>query len=924
MAGKNTSISLEMVSKLDKQPFLNRLADKILKQKDDLLIVLPNKRSQYILAERLNELNVEEEWIVIRTVDQLMEEISGLELVEPEEALVAFYHAYKKVEKSPQTFEEFSTWATTFLADVNDVDLHLANIDDLYQQIGEYQSIDLDNSEPGPLEKGFRTFWERLPSYYSSLKKELKSINLGYRGLIYRSVAELTELGQDAIGSVVKDKTTYWVGVIPGNPSEQKLLRWIRENEQLEVFVDVDEYYLNRANHEAGRLFREDPNLSTALWKMNSIANDPKNLKVYPQTGLTSQVLMVNKIVDSIDEEDYHNTVIVLNDPKLLTPLMSILPRGKLNISYGHKLGKTSIHRFLMSWMNLHAQSIQLNGSSAFYHKQVADILKTPEVNKWLNGSDIWASIEFDVLKNNWKYISKDWLEERLGMDMFGEQAFHILFDWELNSSFIAERISKVLDEWISMKRTMNLMRIDEEALIVYQKKFKQLFAQFGDVLDSINLGSLRKFIHRHMSHASFHLAGENNTGIQVMSLFETRMVDFKHVIFLGASDDNLPGNPNQTTHIPFIHRKHFGLPTLHDSQSLTAYHFYRLLQRAENVHMIYNTSAQALSGGEPSRYLLQLKLELSEINKSFQIEEIEEEFSIDNMSQLALEVRKTPDVIEGIKSSLRLRLSPSAINKFINSPLEFYYYYVLGIKEQDSVEEDMEASTFGSVVHDVIEAIYKPFEGKMIDSDSLRSAIPTSEERVQARFLKDFSQDDISRGKNLIQVELAKDYVKSFIRQDLAEMAEFGVVRILALEDRLEEVVDLHGIRVRLFGYADRIDERNGIVRIIDYKTGKVELKDLKCDFSVMFSDSNYSKALQLAFYKWAYARRHQMPSNQIVSTIFSFRRQKLGYMPLEVSVDESSFTELFEQGLGDIVLQMLDETMPFMHYSDSKYTTF
>jgi ATP-dependent helicase/nuclease subunit B len=247
-----------------------------------------------------------------------------------------------------------------------------------------------------------------------------------------------------------------------------------------------------------------------------------------------------------------------------------------------------------------------------------------------------------------------------------------------------------------------------------------------------------------------------------------------------------------------------------------------------------------------------------------------------------------------------------------------------LGIKEQDSVEEDMEASTFGSVVHDVIEAIYKPFEGKMIDSDSLRSAIPTSEERVQARFLKDFSQDDISRGKNLIQVELAKDYVKSFIRQDLAEMAEFGVVRILALEDRLEEVVDLHGIRVRLFGYADRIDERNGIVRIIDYKTGKVELKDLKCDFSVMFSDSNYSKALQLAFYKWAYARRHQMPSNQIVSTIFSFRRQKLGYMPLEVSVDESSFTELFEQGLGDIVLQMLDETMPFMHYSDSKYTTF
>lgn len=910
--------------KLDSQPFLDRLADKIQKQAGNLLVVLPNKRSQFILSERLSDMNVEEDKVTIRTADQLMEEISGLEMVEPEEALVAFYHAYKKVEKAPRSFEEFTSWATTFLADVNDVDLHLANIDDLYHQIGEYQSVDLDNAEPGPLEKGFRSFWERLPGYYHSLEKELKSIHLGYRGLIYRAASDKTELDQDALRAAIGNKITYWVGVIPGNPSEQKLLRWIRENEHLEVFVDVDEYYLNRANHEAGKLFREDPNLSAALWKVNTLTTDSKDVKVYPTAGFTAQVLRAGKIISEIDKDEYRYTVIVLNDPKLLTPLMTMLPKDELNVSFGHKLDKTSIHRFIMAWINLHAQATEMKGEPAFYHKQVADVLKIPEVKKWLNGADIWASIEGEILRNNWKYISKDWLRSQLGKDMFGEQAYHVLFDWESNSSFVAERLLMVLDEWLVIKKTLGLSRIDEAALEVYKKKFIQLFTQFGEVLESTSLASLRKFIHRHMSYASFHMAGENNKGIQVMSLFETRMVDFKHVIFLGASDDNLPGNPNQTTHIPFIHRKHFGLPTLHDSQSLTAYHFYRLLQRAENVHMIYNTSAQALSGGEPTRYLLQLKLELAEINKQFRLVDQFESFSIDSMSQSTLEVKKTPLVIEGIKASLRSRLSPSAINKFINSPLEFYYYYVLRIKEQDSVEEDMEASTFGSVVHDVIEEIYQPFVGKMVDTLALRKAISTSDELVQNRFLKDFSKEDISRGKNLIQLELAKDYVRSYIEQDLAEMAELGVVRILALEDRLEEVVELHGIPVRLFGYADRIDERNGEVRIIDYKTGKVEHKDLKCDFESMFSDSKFSKALQLAFYKWAYARRHSMPSNQIVSTIFSFRRQKLGYMPLDVDANQEVFKELFEQGLSGVVGQMLDVTMPFMHHSDSKYTTF
>jgi hypothetical protein len=915
-----------MASESDKQYFLDRLANKIAKQPGDLLVVLPNRRSQYILADRLKSLQVDQDRISIRTADQLMEELSGLELVEPQEALVAFYNAYKKVETSPQSFEEFTVWATTFLQDVNDVDLHLVDIDQLYQQIGEYQSIDLDNAEPGPMEKGFRSFWQRLPDYYRALQIELKSIELGYRGLIYRTVANHCDSDEEELKTSLGDKTTFWVGVIPGNPSEQRLLRWIRENERLEVFVDIDDYYVKRLNHEAGRFFREDQVLSNALWKVDMLQTSTKRMDVYPTTGLTAQVLRAKDIVKQLPTEEKNQSVIVVSDSKLVTPVMALLPdeEEELNITFGHKLGKTSIHRFVMLLLNLHANALERNGKLSFYHKQVADILKLPEVNVWLNGASVWAQLEPTVLEQNWKYISKDWLRDQLSNDMFNVRVYDVLFDWDDRSEFIAERISLILADWNKLKSTLHLSQIDKSALPVYAKKFNQLFTQFGEVLDSTSLASIRKFIHRHMSFATFQSGDSLVVGLQVMSLFETRMIDFKHVIFIGASDENLPGTPNQTTHIPFIHRKHFALPTLHDSQSLTAYHFYRLLQRASQVHFIYNTSSEALSGGEPSRYLLQLQLELAKQNSKFSIHVHDEIVNLAHDAQKELEIQKTEHVIEAVKKSLKSRLSPSAINKFINSPLEFYYYYVLRISEQDKVEEDMEANTFGSVVHDVLEELYLPFVGKMIVTEELKSNLETSDERVINRFLKDFSEEDISRGKNLIQVELAKFYVKRFVEQDLSEMAENGVVKILALEDKLDETIQIGELPIRLLGYADRIDERGGVVRIIDYKTGKVEAKELKGSMISFFSESKFSKALQLVFYKWAYARRHGMPTSEILSSIYSFRNQKEGYMSLQVSDADELFISGFEKGLTEIVSQMLDETQPFKHKSDSKYTTF
>lgn len=907
---------------MDKRPFLDRLTEKIAKHTGAILIVLPNRRSQYALTQRLEVANVDMHRITIRTADQLMEELSGMEMIEPEEALLTLYKAYRSCEKNPQSFEDFNPWATTFLADLNDVDLHLANIEDLYHHISEYKSISIDDLEPGPLEKGFRTFWEKLPSYYHALQKELVQIKLGYRGLIYRRVADMVDAESSILREKIGEKTTFWVGVIPGNPSEQKLLGWIRENERLEVFVDVDEYYLKRANHEAGRLFREDPNLHTALWKVNQLETDSKQITEHPVTGVTAQVMRLKGVLGDIPNEEKSDTVIVLCDAKLLTPVLTFFPKDSLNISFGHKLGKTSIHRFVMDWLQMHSSAIELNGEPAFYHKHVSVLLNSPEVSKWLRSASIWERLEPYVLKHNWKYISKQWLQEQLSGDLFNEQAYQMLFDWEKDVLFLAHRISEVLNIWTD-GNLMGSNKFEQEALRIYKQKFDQLYTQFGEVLGDTTLPSLRKFIHRHMSHAVFHIAGEFNQGVQLMGLFETRMVDFKHVIFIGASDDNLPGNPNQPTHIPYIHRKEFGLPTIQESQALAAYHFYRLIQRADQVHLIYNTSSEALSGGEESRYMLQLKMELAENNPKLNISDVRQDVDLALESQKEIEIWKSPEVIEAIKAKIGLRLSPSSLNTYINSPLEFYFSHIIGVKEQDKVEEEMEASTFGTAVHQVVEDLYRPFVGKMIDTTALKNSLEQVDEMVTEAFLQEFSEVDIRTGKNHIQVEIAKEYIKTFVKYDLEEMAENGVVKIVSLEERLHEKFTHNDTTVGLVGFADRIDERNGVVRIIDYKTGKVEPPELRCFSHDIFGSSKYSKALQLAFYKWAYSRRHGIPNSEITSMIYSFKRHANGYMPLVVK-DEENFVSGFETGLSDVISEMLDETVPFKHHPDSKYTTF
>lgn len=919
-----------MGSGSDKQPFLDRLAIDIGQKaaQKPVLVVLPNKRSLFILKEKMEAQGLDERKVQLRTVDELMESVSGVQLMEPEELLITFFKVYSKLEMQPQTFDQFTNWATTFLSDINDVDLHLGNVDDLFHHIDDYHATGewLSHGEAGPIERNFLSFWKRLPRYYHALREALVNARLGYRGLIYRVVADMATENSTALRSAFAGSNTCWVGVIPGNPSEQALLQWIGKQAKLEVYADTDRYYLQRGIHEAGRLFRTADAEIPAKWTVNLLSTSAYQIKVHPVAGSVAQMLEARSIVESIPKAEWPNTVIAMADPRLISPLMEVFHdlRSQMNITSGYPLRNTLVHRFVMSWVQLHAGAVDRNGDKLFYHQHLEELMEYPAIKTWLQGYSIWARLRGEIIRNNMKFVSRQWLRTQLEGDMFSMEAYALLFDWPSDLPSIFTLIQRVLNDWGKSVQKLGLERVERVALPVYREKLEVLLQQFSELLDGTDLKTLRKFLHRQVGYAKLYIEEPNNDGLQVMGMLETRMVDFKHVIVVGAADDTLPGNPAKATHIPFIHRIQFGLPTKKDTEALITYHFYRLLQRSERVHLIYNTAAEALSGGEPSRFILQLEQELVHYNAKAKIDYTRTGFRLDADDQRDLIVEKTPAVIESVRKFLASRVSPSALNTFINSPLEFYYYYVLKLKEQQHVEEEVEMSTFGSVVHDVLEWVYQPFRSKSVALDKLQELAAQVDYQIEDQFAQRFPTENLGRGRNLIMVELAKRFVQGFIRLDVEEMKKNGPVRILGLEERQLGKINVQGIDINIFGVADRIDERDGVIRIIDYKTGLVRPPDLKCDWDQITADSKYAKAFQLAFYKWAYCKDHAIEEGKVEPMIFSFRSQAEGYMPLVMGSSDQSFVGTFEGRLKDLVISMLDDMEPFAHRLDSKYTTF
>lgn len=490
-----------MDSNLDHIPFLQRLAAEIKSYKNnDVVVVLPNRRSLFVLKSLLFELEFQAD---LYTVDDLMEQLSGYKLIEPEELQVSFYQVYCALEEQPQDFERFSSWALTFLSDANDLDLYLGDVNLIYDHIKAYHATgaEFNQAEAGPLEISYLSFWDRLPRYYNALKQNLELLGLAYRGLMYRKVAEQVVYDEALISKLFGTKSIFWVGIIPGNPSEWRLIEVLKSRNPFVLLADVDKHYLNKNDHEAGRLFSLKRDAAYNGWEVDLLCTSTKQFIEHPVAGQMAQLLVAKKAFDALPVEDRINTAIVLADSSLLTPFLEVFAdvKDKLNVTSGFPMKATLVHRFVMAWLTLHANRIERNGKIFFYHKHIEALLAYRIVEEWLSGALSLSDLRKEMVQFNLKFLSQDFLKQKMQTDLFAQEAYELLFDWQLDYHEIFEKVEKVLSLWKSQTAPLAISALESHALSVYIDKLKQLLSQFGEVLTDQDFVKLRKFIQRQL-----------------------------------------------------------------------------------------------------------------------------------------------------------------------------------------------------------------------------------------------------------------------------------------------------------------------------------------------------------------------------------------------------------------------------------------
>ena len=424
------------------------------------------------------------------------------------------------------------------------------------------------------------------------------------------------------------------------------------------------------------------------------------------------------------------------------------------------------------------------------------------------------------------------------------------------------------------------------------------------------------------LSSETLDFQGEPLQGLQIMGMLESRVLDFETVIISSVNEGVLPSGKSNNSFIPFDVKLENKLPTYKEKDAVYTYHFYRLLQRAKNVYILYNTEADVLTGGEKSRFITQLELE--------GIHNISHEIiapSVPVINPNLNIVNKTADTIQRLTEVARKGFSPSSLTNYIRNPIDFYYQKLLKIREQSNVEEIVAANTLGTVVHNTLEDFYKEFIGEFLTVEKIKKLKNKIVERVTYHFTNEYKEGDITKGKNLIIFEIAKRYVSNFLELEINDLKAGNEIKIVAIEAENHVKIEISELTfpVYLTGKVDRVDEYNGVTRIIDYKTGKVEnnsveiinWKDITTDYK------KYSKSFQVLMYAYMMQLSGNL-SSPVEAGIISFKNLSAGvlkfskkdkpgaYAKKETLITEETLNSFYNE-LKQLIIEICNKDIPF-----------
>lgn len=809
-------------------------------------VVFASRRARLFFVDALTRIvgrpMWQPEWV---TIDDLIREISGLETADRVRLVTELYKVYSKYHDEP--FDKFYFWGDMLLTDFDTIDKYRIDARQLFRNISEIKEIEADISYLTPAQlqilsfwsslgdeadlseekRRFLAIWKTLYPIYTDYRERLAALGIAYNGMVQRAAADRIDRGEFAFS---EPRHYVVAGFNALSECEKRLFRFLSTATDTDFYWDYDTYYKDDPEQEAGMFVRRNV---ADFPPRGSISHDnmerPKSLTAVAAVSNAVQCKYAAEILRQLAQKGPlgKETAVVLTDENLLLPLLYALPAdvGKVNVTMGYPLRASLAYTFVERLVELQAHRRRKGDGWTFYHIDVTGILSHPYVAEC--DPKLTRTLQEEIVRDRRISIPAQWLARNELL----AQLFTAAAEWRCLSDYLLGVVAAVARrpyEGDDARQRVEFLAVIAEEI---NKLRNSLEACDIELTTEVYASLLR----RHLQTLRIPFEGEPLEGIQIMGILETRNVDFEHVILLSMNDDNFPGNRvAQASFIPYNLRAAFALPTPEHHEGVYAYYFYRLIERASSVHMLYCAHADDKSTGEPSRYIYQLDYE-----SGIPVHKVEVGVDV-NLSRTApIEVAKDEGVIQRLErfvdAESKATLSPTAFFRYVACPLRFYFHSVARLEADDEISEEIDAPMFGTILHAAVQTIYTRIEGEHRPGETLRAMLRTEcvPEAVGQAINSNYLQDEGASAEDYTgNLLLVKDIVTRYLRGGVMPYdAAHDAFTVRGLEQEVAYAFAFRAgerdLRMKFAGIADRIDTLDdGTLRVVDYKTGAAHLE--------------------------------------------------------------------------------------------------